>query len=303
MKGKWFILILGLVLIGTTTFAADGDMIVNGQVGVGTASPASKLDVNGDVRVGNSSATCAATNEGAMRYNATSKAMEFCNATGWIPFAKDTTTKLLLHFNGTSGSTTITDSSYSLHAITANGTAQISTASPKFGSGSLYLDGSGHLTSPYNGDFYFGGDDFTIDFWIKRADQSGFRSILTNQNSGGYWGFAIDLTGSSQIRINNWNGQSADFDIYSPSITLNTGQWYHLAFVRSGSTITIYVDGTSVATGSCSGLLGTTSSELKIGSRYDNYPSFKFYGYLDEIRISKGIALWTSNFTPPTAPY
>ena len=301
MKVKWFLLILGLVFIGTTASAADGDMIVNGKIGVGTASPASKLDVNGDVRVGNSSAACTSSIEGAVRYNAASKAMEFCNGTIWMALTFDASTKLLLHLDGTSGSTAITDSSSSSHVMTGYGTAQISTSSPKFGTGSLSLDGSGYVTTPYSDDFNFGGGDFTIDFWIKRSDQA-TRYVLTNTNSAGYSGFCIQFI-SNDIQFSHWTPSTYNFLFSTSGITMNTGQWYHLAFVRSSSNISIYLDGTSVASTSISGALADASNELKIGRRYDGQASANFYGYLDEIRITKGKAVWTSNFTPPTAPY
>jgi hypothetical protein len=79
-------LILSLVLIGFNVFADNGDLIVNGNVGIGTTTPVSKLDVSGDVRLGNSAADCTDSNEGAIHYNSTSKKMEFCNGSSWQQF-------------------------------------------------------------------------------------------------------------------------------------------------------------------------------------------------------------------------
>ncbi len=301
MKTMRLVCILGFLLIGTTASAADGDMIVNGKLGIGTTSPASKLDVNGDVRVGNGNASCSSAIEGAVRYNATYKIMEFCNGSNWQPFMPGAYEKLLLHFDGTSGSTTFTDSSYIPHTAIVHGTAQISTTSPKFGTGSLYLDGSGYVTIPNSDDFNFGSGDFTIDFWIKRLDQGMWQVPLATHDSRGYSGFEFTFTPSYQLRFENWNSQTNDFHVETSGIIWNTGQWYHLALVRSANTITIYMDGTSVASCSFSGTVGPSSNELKIGRRFDG--SYNFVGYIDEIHITKGKALWTSNFTPPTAPY
>ncbi|HVE14647.1 MAG TPA: hypothetical protein VNI01_14725 [Elusimicrobiota bacterium] len=67
-----------LISVGDTFLARDG-----GKVGVGTTAPKAVLEVNGDLRVGGTTASCAAQNEGDMRYNLTTKKMEFCNATAW----------------------------------------------------------------------------------------------------------------------------------------------------------------------------------------------------------------------------
>jgi hypothetical protein len=128
MRIMRLLFILGLLFIGTNAFAVDGDLIVNGQVGVGTTTPASKLDVNGDVRVGNSSASCTSSIEGAIRYNATSKAMEYCNGTTWAEISgtgsATNTAKAWVNFNGAScpsNSCTIRKS-YNVSSVTRNAT-------------------------------------------------------------------------------------------------------------------------------------------------------------------------------------
>ncbi len=69
-----------------TNINAGGNVTVSGNVGVGTTAPAAKLDVNGDIRIGTSTSSCTSANEGATRYDGTYKRMEFCNGTAWRPF-------------------------------------------------------------------------------------------------------------------------------------------------------------------------------------------------------------------------
>ena len=80
----------------------------------------------------------------------------------------------------------------------------------------------------------------------------------------------------------------------------NTGQWYHIAVVRSGTTVTLYIDGTEAASGTKSGSIGSSSEDMRIGSLRGT--QYFYNGYLDEIRISK-IARWTGNFLPPESSY
>ena len=79
------VIMLGIMLWGFNIYAANGDLIVNGKIGVGTSAPKTKLDVNGDVKVGSTTTTCNSTTEGSIHYNSTIKMMEFCNGTDWLP--------------------------------------------------------------------------------------------------------------------------------------------------------------------------------------------------------------------------
>jgi hypothetical protein len=81
-------------------------------------------------------------------------------------------------------------------------------------------------------------------------------------------------------------------------VTINTGTWYHVAFVRSGSNITVYHNGTSVATGTW----GTAVNFATAGPEIGKYSSYYFNGWMDEIRISN-TARYTSNFTAPTKQF
>lgn len=208
---------------------------------------------------------------------------------------------LLLHGDGPNGSTTITDTSYSPKTVTAFGDAKISTAQSKFGGASIAFDGVGdYLTVPSNAGWAFGTGNFTIESWVYLTQSQrhtllavGFQisGIAINIDSNGTIppGPSIQICRSGTA-VDNW---------FQRSIPLNT--WFHLAICRSGSSVSAFYDGVQIGS-SQTNSTNFAQGELVVG--YDgNKVDFPFKGNLDELRITKGIARYTSNFTPPTAPY
>lgn len=203
---------------------------------------------------------------------------------------------LLLHMDGTDNGTTFTDST-GRHIITAQGHTCTKTAVKKFGYSSAYFDGNGdYLSIPISRDFDLGTNDFTIDFWWRTTDASAYSAFFQDLTGYTYWiqAFYHHLDRRIELAI---MGTDHRFD-FNPS----SDTWYHIAFVRSGTQVRVYANG--VALGVSVG--GTNSSDIvctgnvSIGSAYGT--TFCL-GYIDEFRISKGIARWTSNFTPPVEPY
>ena len=94
-------------------------------------------------------------------------------------YSSDSYTKLLLHMNGTDGSTTFTDDGETGHTVTANGDAEIDTAQKQFGTASGLFSGTGYLSILDHADFDFGADNFTIDFYIKTTT---IYSYLSNEH-------------------------------------------------------------------------------------------------------------------------
>jgi len=219
----------------------------------------------------------------------------------------DSYTKLLLHCDGSDASTTFTDSSASSRTVTANGNAQIDTAQKKFGSASGLFDGSGdYLTIANHADFAFGSGNFTVDFWVR------FNALPTSGNFATFYGrdvSSLDLqldvkntSGTYTLRFIPYiSGAKLVVDATWAGIAVNT--WYHIAFVRSGSSWYAFVNGTQLgSTGSQAGTLDTTTDTISIGRHTSGSPR-EFNGWLDEFRVSKGVARWTANFTPLAAPY
>lgn len=218
---------------------------------------------------------------------------------------------LLLKMNGANGSTVFTDSSLYNNTVTANGNAQISTAQSKFDGASAYFDGSGDFLSfPNNSLFAFGEAPFTIEMWIYQAGTPSGSAVISEQYTGpgdavafsiGFCSGTAGSTTGSRPFFGLYNGSSWTGAVSATS--LNNNQWYHIAGVRSGNTLTLYIDGVSVATTTTTYSIGV-DEQIFIGKRWDasGTPS-DFNGYIDELRISKGIARYTSTFQPRTTPF
>jgi hypothetical protein len=204
---------------------------------------------------------------------------------------------LLLHFGGANGAVSTADSSQNSHAISFYDNAQISTAQSKFGGSSLYLDGaSDYIEVPYSSAFDFGTGDFTIEFWARVSDATqqqialsigGYPSGCECYVGGGGFSFACDDGGG-------WSGFAGTEDVTSD-------EWHHCAYVRSAGVVTLYLDGVGVGSSSdYAGSLSAQDSAIWIGGRQAVGP---LNGYIDELRITKGVARYTGAFTVPTAPF
>jgi len=179
------------------------------------------------------------------------------------------------------------------------GNAQISTAQSKFGGSSMAFDGTGdYLTAPTTTNLSFGAGDFTVEAWVyltaNPANANG--AYLTDfRANGSTSNFAIGFIGSGAVtKMYAWVNATADIT-GSATVTLNT--WNHVAYVRSGTTVTAYLNGT--ANGTMSSSYSQPSTGVAIGSRYTG--SEYITGYVDDLRITKGLARYTTTFTPPTA--
>ena len=221
---------------------------------------------------------------------------------------------LLLHGNGTNGSTTITDSSLTPKTVTAVGNAQISTAQSKFGGSSIAFDGTGdYLTVPVSSDLELGTGNFTIELWFYIAANSTpnsngtrFAQLIGNVTNVILNGIELNVVGNATTTglgfefINTVAGTQ-----YKVSFTGSVSQstWHHIAVVRNGTTTSIYFNGTSVASGTLGNQAISLVNPIWIGGL--NVSGFNHWlnGYIDDLRITKGVARYTSNFTPPTLPF
>ena len=236
---------------------------------------------------------------------------------------EESTISFLHHFAGDDGDThtagdastrAAKDSSSRNHSMTYFGNAQIDTAQSKFSGSSVYFDGAGDGITVNNGSeaFTFPGD-FTIEMWVRfpaintSSGQAGANSqLITNRTSGNdYWSLQWEWLSSIGVRFYVVSGGSVTANMQQGSNSgWSTNTWYHVAVVRNGGTVNIYRDGTSIASSTA---FGTGS----IGGYNDvclgNYTSStsgdgSFYGWMDELRISKR-AVYKANFTAPSSAF
>ena len=241
---------------------------------------------------------------GAALYTST-----FTPSTSPLGIAGSGTTQLLLNFQNAA----IFDNAMMAVPETV-GNAQISTSVKKYGTGSLYFDGTDDgLTSPYNPAYSFGTGDFTIEAWVYIAgnsavDAGGVRaaaivgSFPTSGTLTNVW--VLGISGNSTTTGTGFFFQSFVSGItYAVSVTTTIAQttWHHLAVARSGTTTKLFLNGSEVASGTLGNQNVNGAYPIYVGRNiYTGYPNV-LNGYIDDLRITKGVARYTAAFTPPTA--
>lgn len=166
-----------------------------------------------------------------------------------------------------------------------------------------------YLTTPDSADWSLGSGDFTIDFWAKLND-AGTHDII-GQDSGDFNKFVLQLVSTStQLGV-----QFAVFDLvgtgsFSPVVLLSPGYvtvsfstWNHVALVRSGNNFYAFINGALSGSTTSTATIPDFTSVLSIGVSQEVHDFNYMRGFIDELRLDKGTAVWTTTFTPPTAAY
>jgi hypothetical protein len=217
-------------------------------------------------------------------------------------FTSDSDTSLLLHFNDGA----IIDKSQSVQTLTLNGNVSSSTTQSKYLSSSMYFDPAATSQvnfidiSGFDGDFSTG--DFTIEGWIWPASldtsyslssQAPILDLNSSQGTAGDW-WVVHQNNSSIVFGTNQAVQHA-----GASNSLTASAWHHFAIARASGTLRIFVDGTE--TGSSVSYAAAIGSKRTLRIAGQNGTARWWEGYLSDVRITKGLARYTANFTPPTA--
>lgn len=210
----------------------------------------------------------------------------------------------LLHMDGADASTTFTDVKGS--TWTRFGNAQIDTAQSKFGGASGLFDGTGdYIETGYASALDLSTGDFTVEWWMRPNSIAVAQAMLEMRpDASQAAGLVVTQSGAdpTKVRFNVGDSDSTNYEsIITSTTSVATGTWYHVACVRSGSTFYLFLDGVSQGTGTFSGTIYINSSNPRIGAARDG--TLGYNGWLDDFRITKGVARYTSNFTPPTAAF
>ena len=216
----------------------------------------------------------------------------------------DSHTILLLHFDGINGSTVVTDETGK--TLAAIGGAYQAGDEKKFGIASGSFNGqSDYLTVINSADFDFGSEDFTVDGWFYfNVNDAGYQFMVDRRGTNDGTGWIFYLESNNQLSFLSASASDTGWDnvaLYSTGVVPATGVWMHLAVVRNGDVFTMYQNGIAIKSGTFTGAIGAQTRDLSIGSGHASPGSFN--GYMDELRISKGIARWTADFTPPALPF
>jgi hypothetical protein len=219
----------------------------------------------------------------------------------WIGDSDFDNVSLLLHMDGSNGSTAFIDSSDKSQIATANGNAQISTTQSKFCGSSGAFDGTGDWVA-YASDpeFSFGTGDFTVELFIYFNVVSSIRAIYDTAAVGASGarssGFVWYMTAANKLQV-----FSVSSDRGASATALSSATWYHIALVRSAGVFSYFIDGIKDATTFTLATNYTNTTPL-LGRFCDGTPNM-FNGYMDEVRVTKGIARYTADFTPPASPF
>jgi hypothetical protein len=212
---------------------------------------------------------------------------------------------LLCHFDSINPTGRFIDNSRNNFVITSSGDAKLSTSQYKFGGASAYFDGTNdYLLIPDNNAFELGSSDFTLEsfvYFVTLPSSNGYYSTIISKwasSNNSYFIYLYNAAGTYQLYLTYSTNGTSNTNL-GVNWTPNVGQWYHIAVTRSSGTVKLWVNGVSDGTITDADDY-SASGKLAIGI---SHSSEYFNGYIDDLRITKGYARYTANFSVPTAAF
>lgn len=213
---------------------------------------------------------------------------------------------LLLPLNGAAGGASFTDASAAPKTVTVAGSvAHSNEQTPFAGMTSAKFSGGASTLLASDSSFAFGTGNFTIEalVYLTSNDDGGFGNLATSSNSGGQ-GVAFWLTGAGSFRVRIGQSVAGQFDDIMGSGAFPTGVWRHVAVTRDGTGangVKIWMHGELNAQGTSARSINMAS--FAVGRAYPSESSGGTSGYISNVRVTPGLARYTSAFTPPAAPF
>ena len=202
--------------------------------------------------------------------------------------------ELALPLYGSNNATTFYDNSGNNRTVNNTG-VQVKTLESRFYGSSAYFDGNDTLkTANTSNIFDFGTGDFTVELWARPNGTSGDQYVLSWECSGpsaGHAGFNIY---NGNWRLGGFNGH-----LYNGNTGLAAGEWVHLAWTKSSGTHRIFINGQIVSQFGASALNLSATTDLTLGAYAGSNNPHKFVGYMQDLRVYKGVAKYTSSFPIP----
>ena len=214
---------------------------------------------------------------------------------------------LLLRGNTAPGPLVIADESYAPKSLTITGNASISYNPVKYGSTSISFDGTDDwIETSVTNDFVFGNEPFTIEAWVYLNQLGADYGIFSYMNNSLY-GYVLTIGTNGVLAFGDYNS-SIQFSLATPSpVITQANQWYHVAICKEGTSanqVRLFVNGQIVASGTRNANIPVAVSGLpgRIGAWRYSTGRRSLNGYIDDLRITKGVARYTANFTPSELP-
>jgi hypothetical protein len=219
---------------------------------------------------------------------------------------------LAMPMEGANNSTIFSDAKGNKN-ITRYGDAKISQTQKKFGTSSAYFDGTGdYIIVPSSTDFNLSNSNFTIEAWVylngyPQNNSGEYQCSIISKDLSGSREFSVSLVGTASsytaLRFIGFSDNST-YTICDASYAFNLNTWYHVSIVRNGNAILLFVNGALLNTIAFVLTIQSTNTSVSIGSTLYGSPYFYYFnGYIDDLRVTKGVARYTSAFTPPTKSY
>ncbi|UYZ84275.1 LamG domain-containing protein [Entomomonas sp. E2T0] len=186
---------------------------------------------------------------------------------------------------------------------TISGNASFDTTDYKVGNASLKLAGNAWLQTTNTAAFAFGLNDFTIEAWVKLSTTNGRDRIVIDNfyNISGVRSYQMNIGSTGQLNFYSYNNGGS---YVRGTSNLVNGEWHHIAVTRANGVLRLFVDGRLETTANNNVNYDAITNITAIGAQVNNRNvNYDFSGNIDQVRVTKGLARFTANFTPTTEPY